>query len=109
MTGLGLALGALVAVIAVLWVAKPFLREPGAVDDTLGEPDVAQRRRLELAEERDRALDALRELEFDHRTGKVSDDDYRAQLGPLRRRAADALKALEPREGAEHERVGTPR
>ena len=36
------------------------------------------RRRLALAEERDRALAALKELEFDHRTGKVSDDDYRA-------------------------------
>ena len=52
---------------------------------------------LELAEERDRALAALKELEFDHRTGKVSDEDYRALVGPLRREAAAALRALEPR------------
>ena len=46
------------------------------------------RRRLELAEARDRALGALKELELDHRTGKVSDEDYRALVGPLRREAA---------------------
>ena len=50
-----------------------------------------------LAEERDRALSALKELEFDHRTGKVSDNDYRELVGPLRRQAAEALRALEPR------------
>ena len=55
----------------------------------------AERRRLELAEERDRALAALKELEFDHRTGKVSDEDYRQMIGPLRRQAADALRALD--------------
>jgi hypothetical protein len=36
-------------------------------------------------------------LELDHRTGKVSDEDYRALVGPLRREAAEALRALEPR------------
>jgi len=63
------------------------------------------RERLALAEERDRALAALKELEFDHRTGKVSDEDYRAQVGPLRRRAADVLRALEGGEQTRHERV----
>ena len=94
-----LLLGVLLAIVAVLIVALPFLRRPGlsAADDRLGEPDELERRRLELAEERDRALAALKELEFDHRTGKVSDEDYRALVGPLRRRAAEALRALEPR------------
>ena len=94
-----LSLGVLLAIACVLVVALPFLRRPGltAAEDRLGEPDALERRRLELAEERDRALAALKELEFDHRTGKVSDDDYRALVGPLRRRAAEALRALEPR------------
>ena len=91
-------LGVLLAIASVVVVALPFLRRPGipAAEDRLGEPDELERRRLELAEERDRALAALKELEFDHRTGKVSDEDYRALLGPLRRRVADALRALEP-------------
>ena len=98
---LALAAGAVVAVGAVLFVARPFLREPQTADDRLAEPDELELRRLELAEERDRALAALKELEFDHRTGKVSDEDYRALVGPLRRRAAETLRALEPRaEGA---------
>lgn len=50
---------------------------------------------LALLEERDRAVTALKELEFDHRAGIVSDSDYRALVGPLRRQAATALGALE--------------
>ena len=90
-----LAIGAVLAVLAVVFVARPFLAEPQGADDRLAEPDELELRRLELAEERDRALAALKELEFDHRTGKVSDDDYRAMVGPLRRHAAEALRALE--------------
>jgi hypothetical protein len=47
----------------------------------------------------------LKELEFDHRTGKISDDDYRELVGPLRRRVADALRALELRTESKEERV----
>ncbi len=95
MLAAALLLGALLAVTAVWFVARPFLSredEPPPV-----EPPPEQ---LALEEERDRALAALKELEFDHRTGKISDEDYRDLVGELRRRAADALKALEP---------GTPR
>jgi hypothetical protein len=92
-----LVLGAVLAIAAVAFVARPFLREPQPASDRLGELGPEERRRLELAEERDRALAALKELEFDHRTGKVTDEDYRAQVGPLRRRAAEALRALDPR------------
>src|SRR2546423_5555877 len=91
-----LIVGAVLAVCCVVLVALPFLREPSTRDDHLGAPSEQEQQRLAAAEERDRALAALKELEFDHRTGKVSDDDYRAQVGPLRRRAAEALRALEP-------------
>jgi hypothetical protein len=94
-----LVLGALLAIACVVAVAMPFLREPETPleDDRLDGLGPDARRRLELAEDRDRALAALKELEFDHRTGKVSDEDYEASVGPLRREAAAALKALEPR------------
>ena len=87
-----LILGALIAVAAVVIVALPFLRdtgEPELIDDPGSE------RILLLIEERDHALAALKELEFDHRTGKVDDADYRASVGPLRRAAAEALQALD--------------
>lgn len=95
MTALALAIGATLALAAVVFVARPFLREPAPASDALDELGPRERTRLEQSEERDRALAALKELEFDHRTGKVSDDDYRAQVGALRRRAAEALRALE--------------
>jgi hypothetical protein len=88
-----LVIGVLLAVGSVVLVAVPFLREPVAADDRLLRPDAAQQQWLALAEERDRALAALKELEFDHRTGKVSDDDYRELVGVLRQRAAETLRA----------------
>jgi hypothetical protein len=100
---LALILGSLLAVVVVAVVARPFLREPAPANDRLDELTEPERRRLQLAEERDRALAALKELEFDHRTGKVSDEDYRSQLGPLRQRAAEALRALDPRAEATDE------
>jgi hypothetical protein len=100
---LALLLAALLAVACVVAVALPFLREPEPESDTLDALEEPERRRLELLEARDRALAALKELEFEHRTGTISDDDYREALGPLRREAAAALQALardEPGAGA---------
>ena len=96
---LALVLAAALAVACVVVVALPFLREPEPESDSLDELDEDGRRRLELLEARDRALAALRELEFDHRTGTVSDEDYRAQVGVLRRDVATALQALERESG----------
>jgi hypothetical protein len=101
---LALALGAVLTLIVVAFVARPFLREPAPETDRLDELAPAERARLELMEERDRALAALKELEFDHRTKKVTDEDYRSQVGPLRRRAAEALKALDRGAEARDER-----
>lgn len=100
MTAAAIAVGAVLAAVLVVFVARPFLREPALEPeaDRLDELDDAGRARLALAEERDRALAALKELEFDHRTGKISDEDYRELVGPLRRDAAAALRSLD-REG----------
>lgn len=95
MTALALAAGVALAAFVVLLVALPFLHEPVAEDDRLDAPTAADQTRLAFAEERDRALAALRELEFDHRTGKITDEDYRREIGPLRQQAAAALRALD--------------
>ena len=89
-----LIVGAVIAVAAVVLVALPFLRRPAA-DDCLDTPTAAEEERLSLIEERDHALAALKELEFDHRTGKIGDEDYRSLVGQLRRAAAEALRALD--------------
>ena len=94
---LALVLAGVLAAACVVVVAIPYLREPAPRDDTLDATDELALRQVELSEERDRALGALKELEFDHRTGKISDEDYRSLVGDYRRQAAAALKALEPR------------
>ena len=101
---LALALGAVLAVVCVLFAARPFLRDPVGEDDALREPGGPEQERIRLEEERDRALAALKELEFDHRTGKISDADYRELVGPLRREAAEALRVLERPRSHEAER-----
>jgi hypothetical protein len=81
-----LVLGALLAAAVVVFVAVPFLRA--------GEPSASTapaEQTLVAAEDRDRALAELKELEFDHRTGKITDEDYRALVQQLRRRAAGTL------------------
>jgi hypothetical protein len=88
----GLALGAALAVLAVVFVARPLLRQSPPGESAAPADDA----RIHLFEQRDRALAALKELEFDHRTGKVSDADYRALVGPLRREVALVLQALKP-------------
>ncbi len=72
-------------------VALPFLRRPAPHGTSAAHRDPPE---LALLERRDRALAGLKELEFDHRTGKISDADYRELLGPLRRDAAESLQAL---------------
>ena len=81
-----LLLGALLAAAAVVFVAVPFLRAKDPPRTPTPGHDA-----LATAEERDRVLAELKELEFDHRTGKITDEDYRAQVYPLRRRAAALL------------------
>src|SRR5262249_3808519 len=86
-----LTLAALIAFGAAVFVAQPFLRRPQQGEREL-QPESSPR--LALLERRDRALAALKELEFDHRTGKIADRDYRVLLGPLRGEAAEALRLL---------------
>ncbi len=90
-----LLLGAALAVAGVVVVALPFLHEPAPQSDALRELDGPERELLEAEEERDRALAALKELEADHRAGRLSDDDYRSVVGPLRQEAAQALRTLD--------------
>lgn len=93
MEPLALTAAALLAAAAAVFAALPFLRSSGSQPDT---EDESRRERLGLLEQRDRALAALGELEFDHRTGKLADGDYRLLARRVREQAAEALRLLEP-------------
>lgn len=53
---------------------------------------------LPARERRELALEALRELEFEHETGKLGDGEYRRQRARYGRLALDALEELETAE-----------
>lgn len=88
-----LVLGAL-AVLVVVLVAWPLVR-PARAEDRLDATSADQRRRLALREERDLALEALKELELDHATHHISDADYADLVRRERARAAEAISALD--------------
>lgn len=75
-------------------VALPLLREvrrqaPAA-------PVVSEQERLsELLAQRDAAFQALRELSFDYKVGKITDDDFAAFEANLKQNAAQSLRALD--------------
>lgn len=81
---LGVALLLSVAFI----VARPLLERAAA-----GEPEPAQAEALLF--ERDRVLSALRDLDFDHATGKLPDDDYAVQRARLVAEGTAVLKQLD--------------
>jgi len=87
------AVVAVVVAITVAVVAWPFISpERGAPEQVLSPRD---RDRLALLEQRDAAYAGLRDLEQDHRTGKVSDVDYESERVRLRAEAAAALRGLD--------------
>jgi hypothetical protein len=90
----GVVLLVALAFAVVVAVAMPLLREPTA-GDRIAPIDDAARARLQLREDRDEALAALGDLEFDRRTGKIGDQDHAELATPLRARVAAALAALE--------------
>jgi hypothetical protein len=78
---------------AVLFVAWPFASpEPEPPEHTLSQAD---RRLLELRERRDEAYQALRDLDQELRTGKITAADYELERGRLRAEAAEALAELD--------------
>ena len=88
-----LVLGALVVGV-VVYVAWPLVR-PASAADRLDPLSEAQRRRLALREERDLALAALKELEVDHATHHIGEQDYAELVAEYRGRAAEAMRTLD--------------
>jgi hypothetical protein len=78
------------ALALVVWVVGAPLRRGAAAADEAAE---AERDRLEAA--RDAKYREIRELELDHRTGKLSDPDFKALDRQLRGEAVAILRELD--------------
>jgi cytochrome c-type biogenesis protein CcmI len=81
---------ALPALAIVLW---PLLR--GRAGRMATTSDAAPDRRLELAEEKAATYRALKELDFDHEAGSLSDDDFQALRDRYEGHAAELITALD--------------
>jgi hypothetical protein len=79
-----------VAAIAVWLVVVPLRAGHGGAEE-----EAAQVRRAELEAARDSKYREIRDAELDHRTGKLSDGDWRALDRQLRREAVEILRALD--------------
>jgi len=77
----------------VLFIARPFF-EPGLVEEE-GLTQVEDHDLSGLLAERDRILNALQELEFDHVLGKIPDEDFPAQRAWLVQQGAQILRRLD--------------
>ncbi len=96
---LELVAGVLVTLAAVAIVLEPLLFARTAEADPAADLDVVEIE--ESASPKIQALLALREIEFDHATGKLSDDDFERMKADYARRALAAIKHERADEGSE--------
>src|SRR5947209_8135534 len=82
--------------LVVVFITAPLRRAPGAGEmlSDLGADDPGPELR-ELEAARDAKLRELRDAELDHRTGKLSDEDYQALDSTLRGEAIEILRSLD--------------
>ena len=85
--------GVIIVAIAVALVAYPILR-PSDLAQQVSE-DSQQKEVDALAAQRDETLQAIKDLEFDYRVGKVSAEDFNAFLARLKTQAAEILKRMD--------------
>ena len=85
--------GLVVIALVALFVAWPILLARGGERDATETPSLAAR----LAQQKDKedALAAIKDAEFDHQLGKLSDEDYSVLRAELEARAIAALVALD--------------
>jgi hypothetical protein len=84
---IALAIGTLIAIAGMAWVLAPLFRT-GA--NTIAPYAPA---RHDIAARRERAVEALREIEFDRATGKLADGDYEMLKARYTRQAVAAMRS----------------
>ena len=87
----------LLVALAAYAVVSPLRRDRAADDAT----ESAERAELETA--RDAKYREIRDADLDHRTGKLSREDWREQDRSLRREAMELLRRLDALDGREAE------
>jgi hypothetical protein len=87
----GLLFSGIIILAALAWIGLPLLgRERGRAHEAL-----IQKQRDRLLIHYERVLTNIRDLDEDHATGKMADDDHQTEREIWVRRGIEALKALD--------------
>ncbi len=79
--------------LVAAFISRPLLDAPQPELQAL--PDRDEYALSALLAERDRVMNTLQELDFDHTLGKIPEEDYPAQRTALLQRGADILRQLD--------------
>ena len=83
----------LIAAGVLIFIFTPLFDPRDA--NTINQISRREARRRELIEQRDMVYEAIRELDFDHRMGKVEEDDYRQTRARYTAQAVELIKSLD--------------
>ena len=102
---LGALAAALLGLVALVYIVAPLLRGENA--PAAREAAAASEAR-DLLSQREMLLASLRDLEDDHATAKVSDEDYENLKQQLTRQAVEVLKRLDDATAAVQQELERP-
>lgn len=88
-------LGSLFLVLAVIVITCVYLYAPFTINTRRAFHSRETPESSTLKAERDRVINALQELDFDHRLGKIPVEDYPDQRASLLQKGADILRKLD--------------
>ena len=100
---LGVALACLLGLALLAWLLLPVIKEAGGFD----RPPSEERSELEdLYIQREGVYSTLKELDFDHETAKILDEDYKELRARYSSEAIQILKRIDGLEAAEEPPAG---
>ncbi|MEJ2707040.1 MAG: zinc ribbon domain-containing protein [Anaerolineales bacterium] len=79
--------------LVILFISRPFIERRRSVPDFMASSE--EHELSSLMAERDRLLNALQELDFDHALGKIPDEDYPHQRSILLHKGAEILREID--------------
>ncbi len=83
-----------VATLVTMYIIQPYMERRAKI------VSAEELEHSHLLAERDRYINALKELDFDYELGKVPEEAYTVQRTDLLKKGADALRKLDEYEGA---------
>lgn len=92
------AVPGLLFAVAIVWVVQPLLGLRRNAQKLDADSDAG---RSKLLSQKQRLYRAIKDLEFDYHSGKVSESDFQEIRTSLRHEAVQVLKQLEPEQSPE--------